>query len=205
MGRRSVAAILAVSLAFSACGGDTASTPPSSVPTPTATDQPGPTASSAAAPSATPGADLLVSSIPDLPGAVVQIARDARYRDPVEGWREGIVHGSGFIIDPTGIILTNHHVVSEADTVTAFVGEDRTEYQGRVVSVAECSDLAVVQLEGGGAFPWLDWFDGTIETGVDVFAAGFPRGDPVYTLTGGIISRLEGVISEQWAWVDKTI
>ena len=204
MGRRSVAGILAISLALGACGQTSPSTTPSTAPSATA-EPASPTPSPVAAASATPAADLPVSTIPDLPDAVVQITREERYRDPVEGWRDGISHGSGFIIDPAGIVLTNHHVVSEADTVTVHVGKDRAEYQGRVVSVAECSDLAVVQLEGGDRFSWLDWFDGTIETGIDVFAAGFPRGDPVYTLTGGIISRDTGVISEDWAWVDQTI
>ena len=203
MGRRTVVGILATTLALSGCGQPSPTPPPSAAPTATAaaatTPSPVPT------PSPTPGDGHLVDAIPDLPDAVVQITADVRYRDPVEGWREGVSRGSGFIIDPTGIVLTNHHVVGEADTVRVFVGQDRTEYAGRVEAVAECSDLALVRLDGGDQFSYLDWYDGTIEPGIEVFAAGFPRGDPVYTLTGGIVSRAEGVKSEDWAWVDKTI
>jgi serine protease Do len=151
-----------------------------------------------------PSDSLLVGTIARLPEAVVQIEADTRFRDPVDGWVEGRGFGSGFIIDPSGIVLTNHHVVDELDTVTAFVGPDRIEHQGQVVATAECSDLAVVQLEGDG-FAWLDWHEGPIEPGLPVYAAGFPRGDPVFTLTGGIVSRATGVISEDWAWVQHSI
>ena len=201
MGRRSVAAIVAFAIVLCACGSDPASpeptlTPEASVPIPAAT--------ASVAASLDPGKRLRVSTIDRLPEAVVQIEADVRYRDPDQGWVEGTGYGSGFIIDPSGIVLTNHHVVGELDTVTVFVGPDRIEHEGRVIATAECSDLAVVKLEDDG-FAWLDWHEGPIGVGLPVYAAGFPRGDPVFTLTGGIVSRATGVISEQWAWVLHSI
>ncbi|HYH92909.1 MAG TPA: S1C family serine protease, partial [Candidatus Saccharimonadales bacterium] len=136
--------------------------------------------------------------------AVVQIEARGPSRDPVQGWSDDGGRGSGFIIDPAGTVLTNHHVVGELDTVTVFVGPDLVEHEGRVVATSECSDLAVVELEGDG-FAWLDWHDGPIDVGLPVYAAGFPLGDPVFTLTGGIVSRAAGVISEDWAWVLQSI
>ena len=55
--------------------------------------------------------------------------------------------GSGFIIDGTGIILTNAHVVNRADTVTVTIKDGRT-FKGTVTGVDEVSDLAVVKLNG---------------------------------------------------------
>lgn len=55
--------------------------------------------------------------------------------------------GSGFIIDRSGIILTNAHVVSQADTVSVTLKDGR-HFQGDVRGVDEVSDLAVVKLQG---------------------------------------------------------
>jgi serine protease Do len=146
-----------------------------------------------------------VDTIEELPEAVIQIETSERYRDPEDGWIEGGSHGSGFIIDSSGVALTNHHVVGASDSVKVWVGSDRTEYQANVVAVSECSDLAVLELVGGDGFAWLDWHGGKIQPGLEVYAAGFPLGHAEYTLTGGIVSRAHGVISEQWAWVLKSI
>jgi serine protease Do len=170
-------------------------------PSPPATD-PEPTVGSAPAPSAT-HAGTALDSIDGLIDAVVHIEVAERYRHPEVGWVDGS-SGSGFIIDPSGIALTNHHVVGEADTVTVWLGEDRTEFQADVVAVSECSDLAVIELSGGDRFAWIDWYDGPIDVGLPIYAAGFPLGEPEFTLTGGIVSRARGVIAEDWAAVQKS-
>lgn len=55
--------------------------------------------------------------------------------------------GSGFIIDGSGIILTNAHVVNDADTVSVTLKDGRS-FEGKVQGVDEVSDLAVVKLQG---------------------------------------------------------
>ncbi|NJM67782.1 MAG: PDZ domain-containing protein [Acaryochloris sp. RU_4_1] len=55
--------------------------------------------------------------------------------------------GSGFIIDSSGVILTNAHVVSKADTVSVTLKDGRI-FEGDVRGVDEVSDLAVVKLKG---------------------------------------------------------
>jgi S1-C subfamily serine protease len=66
-------------------------------------------------------------------------------RMPREFRQQG--QGSGFIIDPSGIILTNAHVVSGADTVTVTLKDGRT-FKGEVRGIDEPSDLAVVKIDG---------------------------------------------------------
>lgn len=70
---------------------------------------------------------------------------DGYSRSPREDRLRG--QGSGFIIDDSGIILTNAHVVSKADTVSVTLKDGRI-FQGDVRGVDEVSDLAVVKLKG---------------------------------------------------------
>jgi serine protease Do len=74
----------------------------------------------------------------------------------------------------------------------------------RVLGVSECADLAVIDLDGGD-YPFLDWYDGEIEPGLEVRAAGFPLGDPEYTLTQGIVSKADADGESSWASVDSVI
>jgi serine protease Do len=55
--------------------------------------------------------------------------------------------GSGFIVTPDGYILTNAHVVADADQVTVKLN-DRREYQAKVVGVDQRTDVAVIKIEG---------------------------------------------------------
>ena len=49
------------------------------------------------------------------------------------------------------------------------------------------------------------WYTDDIAPGLDIYAAGFPLGDPEFTLTKGIVSRAHGVLDENWAWVENSI
>lgn len=96
----------------------------------------------------------------DTERTVVRPAADPFFDDPFlrdffgpEGYPRGPREdrlrgqGSGFIIDSSGIILTNAHVVSKADTVSVTLKDGRI-FEGDVRGVDEVSDLAVVKLKG---------------------------------------------------------
>jgi S1-C subfamily serine protease len=112
--------------------------------------------------------------------------------------------GSGFIIDPSGIAVTNNHVVTGAALIEVYVGGEDKPRNARVLGVAECSDLAVIDIEGDG-FDYLEWFDGEILAGTSVFAAGFPLGDPEYTITRGVVSKERANGESTWASVERVI
>ena len=112
--------------------------------------------------------------------------------------------GSGFIIDESGIAVTNNHVATGAAILKVWVGEERDPRNARVLGVSECSDLAVIDIDGDG-YPYFEWFDGQISPGLDVFAAGFPQGDPEFTLTRGIISKAYTTGETSWASVDSVV
>jgi len=97
--------------------------------------------------------------------------------------------GSGFIIDHSGIILTNAHVVEGADRVTVSLKDGRT-LNGEVKGVDSVTDLAVVKVEDEN-LPMINLGDsGNLEVGDWAIAVGNPLGLN-NTVTLGIVSTLE--------------
>ncbi len=124
--------------------------------------------------------------------AVVQIVAQGTFRDPEVGFADGSGMGSGFIIGPDGLAVTNNHVVAGAATLEVYIGGNLDEsYNATILGVSECNDLALIDIDGPDDLPHLDWFDGDIAAGLDVYAAGYPLGDPEFTLTRGIIAKAE--------------
>ena len=146
-----------------------------------------------------------VSTLEEAASAVIRIEARGTFVDPAAGAFESAGGGSGFIIGASGIAVTNNHVVTGAGLLQVYVGDDQTSpLNARVLAVSECSDLAVIDIDGEG-FPYLSWYDGEIKPGVDVFAAGFPLGTDEYTLTRGIVSKNDTVLESSWASVDHVI
>lgn len=97
--------------------------------------------------------------------------------------------GSGVILDASGIVVSNYHVVGDADEITVIL-QDRREYEGRVILADKESDLAVLQLEDASNLPTLTIRDSdSLEVGDLVLAIGNPFGVG-QTVTSGIISGL---------------
>ncbi|NLG73418.1 MAG: serine protease [Chloroflexi bacterium] len=151
---------------------------------------------------AAPGA---VATLQDVRKAVIQIESQGTFIDPEFGLvLNGAGRGSGFIIDPEGIAITNNHVVTGAALLKVWVGGEDEPRNARVLGVSECSDLAVIDIDGDG-YEYLDWYQGTVDVGMDVYVAGFPLGDPEYTLTRGVISKAKASGESSWASVDSVI
>ena len=96
--------------------------------------------------------------------------------------------GSGFIVDASGIVLTNAHVVSGADSVNVTLKDGRT-FQGEVRGVDEPSDLAVVIIDGEDLPVAPLGNSSEVEVGDWAIAVGNPLGLD-NTVTLGIISTL---------------
>ena len=98
--------------------------------------------------------------------------------------RQGV--GSGFIVEPDGVILTNAHVVEGADEVRVRLS-DRREFKGTVVGVDKPTDIAVVKIEAKG-LPAVRLGDPSrVRVGEWVLAIGSPFGFE-NTVTAGIVS-----------------
>ena len=95
--------------------------------------------------------------------------------------------GSGVILRPNGIVVSNHHVVGGAEDIRVVLS-DRREFAGRVLLSDEGADLAVIRLEGAEGLPALELADSdAAEVGDLVLAIGNPFGVG-QTVTGGIVS-----------------
>jgi serine protease Do len=97
--------------------------------------------------------------------------------------------GSGFVIDPSGIIVTNRHVIEGAQTITVgFL--DKTHVPARLVAAANLVDLAVLKVDAGKALPVLGFADSdALRVGDPVLAIGNPLGVGM-SVSSGIISAL---------------
>lgn len=176
---------------------------------PTATPLPPPDDTAEPEPEATavvpPTNPLAVNTLEDVKLATIQIEAQGTFIDPQFGLQMNVPgRGSGFIIDESGIAVTNNHVVTGAGLLRVWVGGESEPRNARILAVSECSDLAVIDLEGEG-YHFLEWYEGNITPGLDIYAAGFPLGDPEYTLTRGIVSKEKADGETDWASVNSVI
>ena len=106
------------------------------------------------------------SSFQEVQASVIQIVAQGTFRDPELGFSDGSGLGSGFIISPDGLAVTNNHVVAGAATLEVFVGgETDTSYNASIVGVSECNDLALIDIVESEPFQYLDWYEGEISPG----------------------------------------
>jgi S1-C subfamily serine protease len=97
--------------------------------------------------------------------------------------------GSGFIIDPSGLIVTNYHVVDGAYEISVTLS-DGTVLPGKLVHASRVADLAVVQVQVDHPLTPVQWGDSTkIRVGDEVFAIGNPLGIGM-SVSSGIVSGL---------------
>jgi len=95
--------------------------------------------------------------------------------------------GSGVIVDPSGIVLTNAHVVERATEIEVSTADGK-KHKAKLAGVDRKTDLAVLKLQGGGPFPAANLGDSdTVRVGDWVLAIGSPFGLQK-TVTAGIIS-----------------
>src|SRR5262245_29674653 len=109
--------------------------------------------------------------------------------------REGA--GSGFIIDPAGFVLTNHHVVSGADRVTVTLSDGRI-LRADVIGFDPRIDVALLQIHVRGPLPAAPLGNSdTLRVGEWVCAIGNPLGVYVHSVTVGVVSFLGRKLFDQ--------
>jgi serine protease Do len=95
--------------------------------------------------------------------------------------------GSGFIVDPKGVIVTNYHVVDGADEVEVHLKDGR-KFTSKDIKSDPKTDLAIVRIDAKSPLPYLEFGDSkAMEIGDRVLAVGAPFG-LTGSVTAGIIS-----------------
>ena len=98
--------------------------------------------------------------------------------------------GSGVIISKDGYIVTNNHVIENAEEITVTIGDDTTEYNAKLIGRDADSDIAVIKIESNVSLNPIKLGDSnSLLVGDVIFAIGNPVGIGS-TVTQGIISAL---------------
>ena len=98
--------------------------------------------------------------------------------------------GSGVILTQDGYIVTNHHVIEDANSITVRT-RSGDEYNASLVGSDEQSDLAVLKIDASGLTPAVLGDSTTLEVGDLAIAIGNPLGELGGSVTSGIISALD--------------
>ncbi|MBN2842606.1 MAG: trypsin-like peptidase domain-containing protein, partial [Sedimentisphaerales bacterium] len=105
--------------------------------------------------------------------------------------------GSGFIIDPRGYIITNCHVIDEADDITIIMADGVSKYSARKIALNRETDLAVLKIDAEKPLPTVTLgYSNDIMVGETVLAIGNPFGYN-HTLTDGIVSAIHSNIANE--------
>ncbi|MCS6778529.1 MAG: DegQ family serine endoprotease [Geminicoccaceae bacterium] len=113
--------------------------------------------------------------------------RDREREQQQQQQRRSFSLGSGFIIDPAGYVVTNNHVIADADEISVVFQDDK-EVPAKVVGRDPKTDLALLKIDGDKPFPFVEWADSDqVRVGDWMLAIGNPFGLGS-TVTAGIIS-----------------
>ncbi len=115
--------------------------------------------------------------------------------------RHGMVEvggGSGFIVDPKGLILTNKHVVADRKAEYAVILNDGRKFPAAILSRDPINDLAILKVDAPKRLPSLALGDATrLELGESIIAIGNALGIFKNTVSLGIVSGLSRAITAQ--------
>ena len=105
--------------------------------------------------------------------------------------RKGQTLGSGVIISAEGYIITNNHVIDDADKIKVIM-YDKTEFEAKIIGVDPLSDLAVIKIESEIVLPEIKMGDSDVlSVGEWIVAIGSPFGLHLnHTVTAGIVSAV---------------
>lgn len=111
--------------------------------------------------------------------------------------------GSGFVIDKDGHILTNYHVIEDAQQVEVTM-HNRKKYKATVVGSDPAHDLAVIQIKATDLVPAVLGDSRNLQVGQKVYAIGNPFG-LAGTMTRGIVSSIRPVREPSGATIEDAI
>lgn len=126
---------------------------------------------------------------------IAELVREATVRIETD-----LGSGSGFIITADGYILTNNHVVSDAEEITVYL-DDGTDYEAEVIGRDLVRDIAVIKIDAED-LPFLEMGDPIeVDIGEQVVVLGYPLGDDDVSITSGIVSKIDFDPGRNITWI----
>lgn len=146
----------------------------------------------------------LVTSVQQARAAVVRVVARGSFVAPQGVLLNPSGKGAGFIIDPSGLAVTHNHVVTGGAFIEVWLnGEDKPR-QANVVAVSECSNLALIDIEGSD-FPYLEWDQSKLDDETEVWLTGFSLLTSDYTVTKSLVSTQQANGESSWASLERGI
>jgi S1-C subfamily serine protease len=136
-------------------------------------------------------------------GAVVNITSRVQAFDFFYGVYSQEGQGSGFVIDKAGHILTNYHVIADAQKIEVTL-HNHKKYPATIVGSDRAHDLAVLQIKGSELQPMILGDSANLQVGQRVYAIGNPFG-LAGTLTQGIVSSIRQVQEPNGPVIEEAI
>ncbi|MDP3994760.1 MAG: trypsin-like peptidase domain-containing protein [bacterium] len=122
---------------------------------------------------------------------VLQFNPFGGFSQSIEGGEDQDI-GSGFIVSPDGLVITNKHVVSSVDAKYKVITKDGKEYEAIQISRDPSNDIAIIKIDpNGGELKPVELGDSAnFKVGQFVVAIGTALGEFRHTVTTGVISGL---------------
>lgn len=135
--------------------------------------------------------NIVIDVVENSMDAVVSIAVSQIDFTPGEGLVDSVSNiGSGFIVDPSGVIITNQHVVSQRDADYRIITNDGSEYEVIEILQDNVNDIALLKVEAEGLSSLSLGDSENLKPGQLVIAIGTPLGEYAGSVTTGVISGL---------------
>ncbi|PIR44182.1 hypothetical protein COV23_01345 [Candidatus Wolfebacteria bacterium CG10_big_fil_rev_8_21_14_0_10_31_9] len=115
--------------------------------------------------------------------------------------KDGMVRigsGSGFIVSPEGIVMSNRHIVNDYENHYTVLTTDGKKYNAKIIAKDPVSDIAMLKIENTNKFPYIKLSNSVkLKLGEEVIAIGNAMGIFQNTVSAGIISGLSRSITAQ--------
>ncbi len=134
-------------------------------------------------------------SIVDIIGVSSQSQTDPA--DPSGGLvPKTVIYGTGFVLDASGMIVSNNHVVQDPSLNYTVILADGAEYPAQIVGTDKYDDVALLQIPAANLIPAKLGDSSALEPGQSVFAIGDSLGQYQYTVTRGVVSAVDRSVYE---------